>query len=53
MTNQNLFSGKIVVVAKSDTGDYRTIEEAIKNVEPETRILVQPGVYQESIDCTG
>lgn len=49
MTNQNLFSGKIVVVAKSGTADYRTIGDAIQNVEPNTRILVQPGVYRESI----
>ena len=49
MTNQNLCSGKIVVVAKSGTADYRTIGDAIQNVEPKTRILVQPGIYRESI----
>ena len=49
MTNQNLFSGKIVIVNRSGTADYSTIGEAIQNAEPETRILVQPGVYRESI----
>lgn len=44
MTSRNSFPGKTVVVAKSDTADYKTIGEAIENVEAETRILVQPGI---------
>lgn len=49
MASQNISSVKTIVVAKSGTADYRTIGEAIKNVEPETRILVQLGLYQKSI----
>ena len=49
MVSENISSAKTIIVAKSGTADYRTINEAIKNAEPETRILVQPGLYQESI----
>ncbi|NEO02756.1 MAG: hypothetical protein F6K50_47755 [Moorea sp. SIO3I7] len=45
----NFYSKKTVVVAKSDPADYTTIGEAIKNAQPETRILVKPGIYRESI----
>ncbi|VEP11516.1 conserved membrane hypothetical protein [Hyella patelloides LEGE 07179] len=49
MISRNSFPGKTVVVAKSDTADYKTIGEAIDNAEPETRILVKPGIYRESL----
>ena len=48
MTSGNI-SVTTVVVAKSGTADYQTISEAVKNVKPKTRILIQPGLYQESI----
>lgn len=38
-----------LVVSKLAGGDYKTITEAINNAQPGTRILVRPGVYQESL----
>jgi parallel beta-helix repeat protein len=38
-----------LTVSPSGSGDYITISEAIRNADPGTRILVQPGHYQESI----
>ncbi|NET54452.1 MAG: hypothetical protein F6K09_39455 [Merismopedia sp. SIO2A8] len=48
-TSRNSDLGKMIIVGKSDTTDYTTIEEAIKNAQPGTKILVQPGIYRESI----
>ncbi|MDZ7961237.1 MAG: right-handed parallel beta-helix repeat-containing protein [Aulosira sp. DedQUE10] len=36
-------------VSSNGFGDYKTISEAIKNAQPGTRILVNPGFYQESL----
>ncbi|BAY10515.1 pectinesterase family protein [Calothrix sp. NIES-2098] len=45
-----LFKDKsTLTVSSSGSGDYKTISEAIKNAQPNTRILVRPGLYQESI----
>jgi parallel beta-helix repeat protein len=38
-----------LVVSSSGSGDYKTINEAIKNAQPGTSILVRPGLYQESL----
>jgi len=38
-----------VVVSASGQGDYRTLGEALKSAPPETRILVRPGVYAETL----
>ena len=38
-----------VVVSAQGSGDYATIAEALANVAPGGRILVRPGVYEESI----
>ncbi|HBB32684.1 MAG TPA: hypothetical protein DDZ80_16375 [Cyanobacteria bacterium UBA8803] len=38
-----------VVVAKMGAASYRTIQEAIANAQPDTRILVRPGFYRESL----
>jgi len=38
-----------VVVSKSGVGGFTTISEAIKQAKPGTRIIVRPGVYQESL----
>lgn len=38
-----------VIVNAEYQGDYATITEALKAVQPTTRILVQPGLYQEGI----
>jgi F-box protein 11 len=38
-----------IVVAQHGGGEYTTIGEAVKNAPPDTFILVQPGVYSESL----
>jgi parallel beta-helix repeat protein len=38
-----------LTVSRFGNGDYKTISEGISNAAPGTRILVQPGLYQESI----
>ena len=38
-----------LIVAKIGAANYKTIREAIKNAEPDTRILVRPGFYRESL----
>jgi serine/threonine protein kinase len=39
----------VLVVAQQGGGDYTTIAEALKNAREKTRILVRPGLYQESL----
>jgi F-box protein 11 len=38
-----------LVVSAFDTGQYRTVGEALRRAPTGTRILVRPGVYRESI----
>lgn len=38
-----------VVVSSTDETQYRTVGDAIRDVEPGTRIVVRPGVYKESL----
>lgn len=38
-----------VVVSPTDETQYRTVGDAIRDVEPGTRIVVRPGVYKESL----
>jgi F-box protein 11 len=38
-----------IVVAQHGGGEYTTVGEAVKNADPDTFILVQPGVYNESL----
>jgi parallel beta-helix repeat protein len=38
-----------ITVSSNGSGNYKTINEAIRNAQPGMRILVRPGVYQESI----
>jgi serine/threonine protein kinase len=38
-----------IVVAKLGEANYRRIRDAIKQAEPQTRIVVRPGFYQESL----
>lgn len=38
-----------VIVDQHNQGDYTNITEALKAVEPGTRILVRPGLYKEGI----
>jgi serine/threonine protein kinase len=39
----------VLVVAQQGGGDHTTIAEALKNARGKTRILVRPGLYQESL----
>jgi len=38
-----------LIVAKLGEADYRQIQDAIKQAEPQTRIIVRPGFYRESL----
>ncbi|MCW5849677.1 MAG: right-handed parallel beta-helix repeat-containing protein [Anaerolineae bacterium] len=38
-----------LIVGLTGRADYRTLREAIQNVAPNGRILVQPGIYRESL----
>ncbi|WP_017655784.1 pectinesterase family protein [Fortiea contorta] len=38
-----------LVVSSIGSGDYKTINEAIKNAQPGNTILVRPGLYQENL----
>ncbi|MFP5273948.1 protein kinase domain-containing protein [Coleofasciculus sp.] len=38
-----------IIVAKLGDADYRRIRDAIKQAEPQTRIVVRPGFYRESL----
>ena len=40
---------QIVFVALQGMASYRSIEEAVRESEPGTRIVVRPGVYHESL----
>ena len=40
---------KELIVAKLGEANYRRIRDAIKQAEPQTRIVVRPGFYQESL----
>ncbi len=42
-------SKSTLIVSSSGSGDYKTISEAINNAQPGTRILIRPGLYQESL----
>lgn len=37
------------IVSKQGVGDYWSISEALADAEPNSRILIKPGAYQESI----
>ncbi|MEJ7576861.1 MAG: pectinesterase family protein [Pyrinomonadaceae bacterium] len=39
----------VVVVSRAGDGDYTSISEAIRNAVSGTRILVKPGLYEESV----
>src|SRR5438876_773243 len=39
----------MVIVSPNGGGQYRTIGEALKSVQPGMRILVRPGVYNEGL----
>jgi len=43
-------SAKPIVVSKLGGGDYKSINDAIKNASAGARISVRPGVYNESIE---
>ena len=38
-----------LVVSLKGKADYRTLGEAVRNIAPKGRILVQPGIYRESL----
>ena len=38
-----------IIVGASGNGDYTSIAEAIQNAQPQTEILVRPGLYRERI----
>ncbi|ABA20060.1 serine/threonine protein kinase [Trichormus variabilis ATCC 29413] len=38
-----------LIVSQEGGGDYKTISAAIENAQPGMRILVRPGLYQESL----
>jgi len=38
-----------LIVSKAGEGQYKTISEALKNAQPNMRILVRPGVYEEKV----
>ncbi|AFZ14509.1 serine/threonine protein kinase [Crinalium epipsammum PCC 9333] len=40
---------KTIIVSATGGGNYTTIGEAIKNAQPDSCILVRPGLYQESL----
>lgn len=42
-------SANPIRVAKLGKADFRTISEAIKNAQPGTKIIVEPGFYEESL----
>lgn len=39
----------MTIVSQNGGGDYSTIDEAIRNATPGTRIEIQPGLYRESV----
>lgn len=41
--------GRAVTVAQDGTGDYESINEAIRAVPPDTPIFIRPGVYREAV----
>src|SRR5437016_2509744 len=40
---------RIVFVAREGPADFRSVGEAVAASEPGTRIVVRPGLYQESV----
>src|SRR4028118_1750129 len=44
-----MFVNKPIIVSATGEGDYTTIGEAIKNAQPDSCILVRPGLYQEGL----
>ncbi len=40
---------RVIIVSKQSVGDCYTIGEALADAEPGSRIMIKPGVYQESI----
>lgn len=38
-----------LVVSRLGDGDYKTITEAIENAQPNTRIVIRPGLYLEGV----
>src|SRR5579885_3434076 len=46
---QSLSPTEEIIVDKAGSGQYSSICEALKNASPHARILVRPGIYQESL----
>jgi parallel beta-helix repeat protein len=40
---------KSIVVSADGSGDYTSIGEALENAAPESRLVIRPGVYNESV----
>ncbi len=40
---------KTVIVSANGTGDFIRIGEALRNVAPNTRLMIRPGLYNESV----
>ncbi|MBA4123686.1 MAG: right-handed parallel beta-helix repeat-containing protein [Acidobacteria bacterium] len=40
---------KTVIVSANGSGDFAQIGEALRNVAPNTRLIIRPGLYNESI----
>jgi hypothetical protein len=49
ITSQAHAGGASVVVSASGGGDYLSITEALEAVAPGTRVIVRPGLYEESV----
>lgn len=40
---------KTVIVSANGNGDFARIGEALRNVAPDTRLIIRPGLYNESV----
>jgi hypothetical protein len=48
-TANKSFAQESVVVSANGSGDFASIGEAIGNVAPDTRLIIRPGIYNESV----
>ena len=49
-SSEQAAAGEFIFIDASGTGDYKTIEDAVKNASPGSTIIIDAGTYKVSVD---